>query len=73
MLLISFLIIRSALASSAKRKKLNMRDDFLMSFIYNRKRTGPNILPGGTPHEIYLFSEKTLPILITYSLLLRYD
>ena len=50
-----------------------MRDDFLMSFIYNRKRTGPNILPGRTPHGIYLFSEKTLPILITYSLLLRYD
>ena len=71
--LISFLIIRSALVSSAKRKNVNIRDDFLMSFIYNRNRTGPNILPGGTPHEIYLFSEKTLPILTTYSLLLRYD
>ena len=72
-LLISFLIIRSALVSSAKRENVNVRDDFLMSFIYNRNRTGPYILPGGTPHEIYLFSEKTLPILTTYSLLLRYD
>ena len=39
-----------------------MRDKFLMSFMYNRKRISPKILPGGTPHEIYLFSEMTLPI-----------
>ena len=50
-----------------------MRDEFLMSCMYNRKRIGPKILPCGTPHEIYFFSDRTLLILTTRSLLLRYD
>ena len=29
-----------------------MRDEFLMSFMYNRKRIGPKIVPCGTLHEI---------------------
>ena len=44
-----------------------------MSFTYDRKRIHPKILPCDTPHEIYLFSGSTLPILTTCSLLVRYD
>ena len=55
------------------KKKINVRDEFLISFMYNRERIGPSILPCGIPHENYLFSDRTLPILTTCSLLLRYD
>lgn len=50
-----------------------MRDEFLMSFMYKRKIIFPSIPPCGIPYEIYLFSDRTLPILTTCSVLLIYD
>ena len=65
--------MRTVLVLSANRKDFNMRDELLMTFMYNRKIVGPSLLPCDTPQEIYLFSDRTLSILTTCPLLLRYD
>ena len=52
-------------------KKLRFLDEFFMSFDIDRKRTGPRILPFGTPHVIGFSSENTLHILSFCVLLLK--
>ena len=46
------LLMRKVLVLSAKRKKLKIFDEFFISFIYNKQRISPRILPCGAPHVI---------------------
>ena len=43
--------------SSAKSIKSRMCEDFVISVIYTKKRSGPNIDPWGTPHDMSVLDE----------------
>ena len=45
---------RNRLVSSANRIKLRILETLQISFIYNKKKSGPRIDPWGTPHLISL-------------------
>ena len=52
-----FLLMSRVLVSSAYRKNFKIFEEFFMSFIYNKKRMGPRILPCG--HHILFASYQT--------------
>ena len=45
------------LVSSANSIKLSRFEDFVMSFIYTKKRRGPKIDPWGTPQVMSVLDE----------------
>ena len=65
--------MRKVLVSSANRKNFKVFDEFFMSFTYSKKRMGPRIVPCGTPHAIYILSDKVSPIFTIWCLFFRYD
>ena len=39
-------------------KNLRILDDWVISFIYNKNKRGPNTLPCGTPHLMYFILDR---------------
>ena len=56
----SFEDSKNIFVSSANKKNLSLFDIFGKSLIYIRNKSGPRTEPWGTPHVIYLVSEKIL-------------
>ena len=64
---------KRVLVSSAKKRRSDILEDSLISFMYNINKIGPSTLPCGTPHVIKFLSESTLPVLTFWYLSVKYD